>query len=93
MGRSIAQRLVAAGEKVVDVPAKLATRVWIYSTGHGNKTDRADAVAVGRAALHSKHLRMVRPDDENVALKTVGPASRVSRIEDTIGVPVASTDP
>jgi len=69
VGRSIAQRLVAVGETVVDVPAKLATRVRIYSTGHGNKTDRADAVAIGRAALHSKHLRMVRPDDENVALK------------------------
>jgi transposase len=69
IGRSVAQRLVAAGETVVDVPAKLATRVRVYSTGHGNKTDRADAVAIGRAALHSNHLRMVRPDDENVALK------------------------
>jgi transposase len=69
VGRSVAQRLVAAGETVVDVPAKLATRVRIYSTGHGNKTDRADAVAIGRAALHSNHLQMVRLDDENVALK------------------------
>jgi len=69
IGRSVAQRLVAAGETVVDVPAKLATRVRVYSTGHGNKTDRADAVAIARAALHSKHLRVVRPDDENVALK------------------------
>ena len=66
---SRAQRLVAAGETVIDVPAKLATRVRVYSTGHGNKTERADAVAIGRAALHSKHLRMVRLDDENVALK------------------------
>jgi transposase len=69
IGRSVAQRLVAAGETVVDVPAKLATRVRVYSTGHGNKTDQADAVAIARAALHSKHLRMVRPDDETVALK------------------------
>jgi transposase len=69
IGRSVAQRLVAAGETVVDVPAKLATRVRVYSTGHGNKTDRTDAVAIARAALHSKHLRVVRPDDENVALK------------------------
>lgn len=69
IGRSIAQRLVAAGEVVVDVPAKLATRVRVYSTGHGTKTDQTDAVAVARAALHSRHLRMVRPDDENVALK------------------------
>lgn len=69
IGRSVAQRLVAAGEAVIDVPAKLSTRVRVYSTGHGAKTDETDAVAVARAALHSKHLRMVRPDDENVALK------------------------
>jgi transposase len=69
IGRSIAQRLVALEEAVVDVPAKLATRVRVYSTGHGTKTDRADAVAIARAAIHSKHLRMVGPDDENVALK------------------------
>lgn len=69
IGRSIAQRLVAAGETVVDVPAKLATRVRVYSTGHGNKTDAADAHAIARAALHSKNLRLVTPDDDNVALK------------------------
>jgi transposase len=69
IGRSVAQRLVAAGEQVVDVPAKLATRVRVYSTGHGAKTDETDAVAIARAAMHSRRLRMVRPDDENVALK------------------------
>ena len=69
MGRSVAQRLVAAGELVVDVPAKLSTRVRVYSTGHGTKTDRADAVATARAALHSRHLRWVQPDGANVALK------------------------
>jgi transposase len=69
IGRSIAQRLVAAGETVVDVPAKLATRIRVYSTGHGAKTDETDAVAIARAALHSTRLHTVRPDDENVALK------------------------
>ena len=69
IGRSIAQRLVAADEDVVDVPAKLATRVRVYSTGHGNKTDHSDAVAIARAAIHSKHLRRVRRDDEHVTLK------------------------
>lgn len=69
IGRSIAQRLVAAGEKVIDVPAKLATRVRVYSTGHGNKTDQADAYAIARAALHSKNLRAVTLDDDRVALK------------------------
>jgi hypothetical protein len=41
MGRSIAQRLVAFDETVIDVPAKLATRVRVYSTGHGTKSDAA----------------------------------------------------
>ena len=69
MGRSIAQRLVAFDETVVDVPAKLATRVHVYSTGHGTKTDAADAVAIARAAIHSPHLRHVLADDETVAMK------------------------
>ena len=76
IGRSIAQRLVALEEAVVDVPAKLATRVRVYSTGHGNKTDRADAVAIARAAIHSKHLRMVKLDDANVALKLLSDRRR-----------------
>jgi hypothetical protein len=69
MGRNIAQRLVAAGGTVIDVPAKLSTRVRVYSTGHGTKTDHSDAVAIARAAIHSKHLRHVQPDGPNVALK------------------------
>jgi transposase len=76
IGRLIAQRLVAIEEVVVDVPAKLATRVRVYSTGHGTKTDRADAVAIARAAIHSKHLRLVRPDDENVALRLLSDRRR-----------------
>jgi transposase len=69
LGRSVAQRLVAEGESVVDVPAKLATRVRVYSEGHGRKTDPDDAVAVTRAALHSRRLRPVAADDHKVALK------------------------
>jgi hypothetical protein len=47
-GRSLAQRLVAGGEHVLDVPAKLAARVRVYSQGHGRKTGRHDAIP-GRA--------------------------------------------
>ena len=39
-GRSLAQRLVADGEMVLDVPAKLAARVRVYSCGHGRKPDK-----------------------------------------------------
>lgn len=69
VGNSVAQRLVQSGETVFDVPAKLATRVRVYSTGHGTKTDDADAVAIARAAIHSRNLRQVRPDGDSVALK------------------------
>jgi hypothetical protein len=37
-GRSLSQRLVADGELVLDVPAKLAARVRVYSQGHGRKS-------------------------------------------------------
>ena len=37
------QRLVADGEPVVDVPAKLSTRARVFSTGQGRKTDATDA--------------------------------------------------
>ena len=48
-GRSLAQRLAADGEAVLDVPAKLAARVRVYSRGHGRKTGKNDAVSAGLA--------------------------------------------
>lgn len=38
-GRPLVQRLLEAGENVVDVPAKLAVRVRLFDTGHNRKTD------------------------------------------------------
>ena len=38
-GRPLAQRLLADGEHVVDVPAKLSARVRLLDTGHNRKTD------------------------------------------------------
>ncbi len=40
------QRLVADGEPVVDVPAKLSARARVFSTGQGRKTDATDAHSV-----------------------------------------------
>jgi hypothetical protein len=68
-GRSLAQRLVADGERVVDVPAKLAARVRVFSQGHCRKTDRDDAVSIGLAALDAVGLRPVPPDDIMVTLR------------------------
>jgi hypothetical protein len=41
-GRPLAQRLVADGKRVIDVPAKLAARARVFDTGQdltGRKTD------------------------------------------------------
>ncbi|NYF59637.1 IS110 family transposase [Micromonospora purpureochromogenes] len=43
IGRHVAQRLVADGETVVDVPAKLSARARVFATGQGRKTDPVDA--------------------------------------------------
>ena len=41
IGVQLAQRLVADGETVLDVPPKLSTRARIFDVGHGRKNDPA----------------------------------------------------
>jgi len=64
IGRPITQRLLASGEQVLDVPAKLAARARVFDTGQGRKTDAADAHAIVMVALRDKGLReiSVNPD-------------------------------
>ena len=69
VGRHLAQRLVADGEPVVDVPAKLSARVRVFSTGQGRKTDATDAHSVAVAALRTSGLRVVQVDDASVVLR------------------------
>jgi transposase len=69
IGRHIAQRLVADGEKVIDVPSKLSAQVRVFATGQGRKTDPIDAHSVAVAALRSTGLREVAADDATVALR------------------------
>jgi transposase len=54
---------------VLDVPAKLAARVRVYSCGHGRKTGKHDAVSVGLAALDGATVRPVTCDDALVSLR------------------------
>jgi hypothetical protein len=68
-GRSLAQQLVADGEMVLDVPAKLAARVRVYSCGHGRKTGKHDAVPAGLAALDGTGVLPVAGDDALVSLR------------------------
>jgi transposase len=69
IGRHLAQRLVADGEQVVDVPAKLSARARVFSTGHGRKTDATDAHAIAVVAVRTPGLNQVVVDDELVALR------------------------
>ena len=56
LGAPLTARLRTDGIDVVDVPAKLAARVRMLSTGHGRKNDDADAVSRSAiAALHRTH--------------------------------------
>jgi transposase len=69
IGRPLAQRLIANGERVLDVPAKLAARARVFDTGQGRKTDAADAHAIVMVALRDKGLREVTADPELMALR------------------------
>ena len=59
------------GIAVVDVPAKLARRVRLLSTGHGRKTDQADALSVGIAAHTATRLSTAVVDEAIAALRAL----------------------
>jgi transposase len=68
-GRPLAQRLLADGEQVVDVPAKRSARVRLLDTGHNRKTDAHDAHAVAVVAVRTPGLRVLSYDVELEALR------------------------
>ena len=69
VGAGLAQRLVAEGVPVLDVPAKLSARVRALGGGSGRKTDDADALAVAVAGLRAHDLPVVRADDTTEILR------------------------
>ena len=69
MGYLLAQQLVAAGERVLDVQPKLGARVRLLAAGDTNKNDPDDARSVAVAALRSPGVRQVVPDDHPAVLK------------------------
>ena len=69
LGHLLAQQLLSAGERVLDVPPKLAARVRLLATGNINKNDPNDAHSVAVAALRSAGVREVRRDDHAAVLK------------------------
>ena len=76
VGLHLAQRLISDGERVVDVPSKLSTRVRAIDSGHGRKNDPTDAHAVAVVGLRTKGLREVVADDQTVALRLLSERRR-----------------
>ena len=71
-GRPLTQRLLADGERVRDVPAKLAARVRVFDTGQGRKTDETDAHSIAAVAHRTPGLRELRTEDGDlVALRLI----------------------
>jgi transposase len=69
LGHLLAQQLLAAGERVLDVQPKLGARVRLLAAGGTNKNDPNDARSVAVAALRSATRQEVRPDDHAAVLK------------------------
>jgi transposase len=69
LGHMLAQQLVAAGERVLDVQPKLAARVRLLASGDIDKNDPNDARAVAIAALRSAACRQVQLDGQAAVLK------------------------
>ena len=68
VGKNLAQRLVARGETVFDVPSKKSSLVRAFSAPSGRKSDDVDAYSVALAALHSD-LHEVRVDERAETLR------------------------
>jgi len=84
-GYLLAQQLVTAGERVLDVQPKLGARVRLLAADDVNKNDLNYARPVAVAALRSPGVAEVRPDDHATVLRVwskrhrAGPSSSCSR--------------
>src|SRR5690348_4428199 len=76
IGRHIANRLLAGGEDVVDVPPKLSARTRVFATGQGRKTDATDAHSVALAATRMPGLRRVTDDQQLAVLRVLADRRR-----------------
>jgi transposase len=65
LGAMLAQQLVAVGEHVVDVPAKLSSRVRLLERGKIDKTDPNDARSAAIVAWRHPNLQAVSGLDEH----------------------------
>lgn len=76
LGFLLAQQLLDAGERVLDVPATLASRVRVLATAKSQKTDVNDAVSIAIAALRAPDVRSVQRADHAVVLRLLAKRHR-----------------
>ncbi|MFI6834014.1 IS110 family transposase [Kribbella sp. NPDC050241] len=69
IGGHVAHRLIADGERVVDVPPKLSARARVFATGQGRKTDATDAHSVALVGTRMTGLHPVVADEQLAVLR------------------------
>lgn len=76
VGKHLSQRLVAAGERVVDVSTRRAALVRVFAGGNGRKNDDTDAYAIAMVAVHTPDLPVVSTDSRSSALRLLSQRRR-----------------
>jgi hypothetical protein len=69
LGALLAQQLVAAGETVVDVPAKLSARLRTLDNERSDKDDSHDARSAAIVGMYNPRLLHVAPEDHVMVLR------------------------
>jgi transposase len=69
LGLLLAQQLIAADQRVVDVPPKLAARVRLLNTGQINKNDENHARSVAITALRAHDLPVLSGQDQTMVMR------------------------
>lgn len=69
VGKPLAQRLVAAGERVKDVPTRRTALVRVFAGGNGRKSDDTDALSIALVGLRTPGLVEVVPDERAATLR------------------------
>jgi transposase len=69
LGALLAQQLVAAGETVLDVPAKLSARVRVLDNQCSDKNDTHDARSAAIVGIRNRRLVAVAPEDHAAVLR------------------------
>ncbi len=69
VGKPLSQRLVASGERVLDVPTRRTALVRVFAGGNGRKSDDTDALSIALVGLHAPRLAEVVPDERAATLR------------------------